>query len=338
MTIYRSFRFGAHLELMMTDQRSYRSDHAIPESPDFGAPLLFDERNALPMEFVNVFDAGRTANGGSPPAIVLGKDNPRTMAPPGSMLGAEQKAWMKASLAGSNATWKLWGNPVPMMRVKIKPGPVAALAVDRVLNGDGWDGYPGERNEMLTYLRTQDIKNVLVITGDWHAHFAATLMDNYDAASPMPVGVEFIAAGITSNSLFSFFEFATRAFNGTTLRDVITFDGSSAGLGNFVENMNVLCMHGATAALNFKDTKNLATALGMSDATQNPHLKYADTNAQGYGTLTITSTQTTARLVTVERPVAGTGAVKRVAAFTVPKDNPAGMTGPTFTGTKPVPY
>jgi alkaline phosphatase D len=225
-----------------------------------------------------------------------------------------------------------------MMRVKIKPGPVAALAVDRVLNGDGWDGYPGERNEMLTYLRTQDIKNVLVITGDWHAHFAATLMDNYDAASPMPVGVEFIAAGITSNSLFSFFEFATRAFNGTTLRDVITFDGSSAGLGNFVENMNVLCMHGATAALNFKDTKNLATALGMSDATQNPHLKYADTNAQGYGTLTITSTQTTARLVTVERPVAGTGAVKRVAAFTVPKDNPAGMTGPTFTGTKPVPY
>src|SRR5262249_40859632 len=31
ITIYRSLRFGQHVELVMTDERSYRSDHAIPE-------------------------------------------------------------------------------------------------------------------------------------------------------------------------------------------------------------------------------------------------------------------------------------------------------------------
>ena len=74
MTIYRSLRFGKHVELVMTDQRSYRSDHAIPEELT-NNQLFFDPRAALPLPIVNTFDQGRTANGGSPPATVLGLPN-----------------------------------------------------------------------------------------------------------------------------------------------------------------------------------------------------------------------------------------------------------------------
>src|SRR5439155_7585386 len=85
----------------------------------------------------------------------------------------------------------------------------------------------------------------------------------------------------------------------------------------------------------------LQAALSTSDLSTNPHVKYADTNAQGYGYVKVTGDQVAATIVTINRPVttpsdAGPG-IKRTASFTIPKDNPGGMTGPVFTGTKPFP-
>jgi alkaline phosphatase D len=73
----------------------------------------------------------------------------------------------------------------------------------------------------------------------------------------------------------------------------------------------------------------------------NPHLKYVDTNSQGYGYVKVTADQVEGTITTINRPIAtptdaGPG-VKRRAVFTIPKDNPAGMTGPLFSGTKPFP-
>ncbi|HEY8378443.1 MAG TPA: alkaline phosphatase D family protein, partial [Nannocystis sp.] len=45
LTIYRDFRFGRHLHLVMTDLRSYRADHLIPENGFPGAIVL--EEDAL---------------------------------------------------------------------------------------------------------------------------------------------------------------------------------------------------------------------------------------------------------------------------------------------------
>jgi alkaline phosphatase D len=336
ITIYRSLRFGKHVELVMTDQRSYRSDHAIPEEAT-NNQLFFNPRAALPLPIVNTFDQGRTANGGSPPATVLGLPNARTTSPPGTMLGARQKAWWKATMKGSDATWKLWGNEVPLMRVALQQVP--GQPFDRVLTGDAWDGYPTERAELMTYLRTEGIRNVVALTGDIHAAFASVVMDNFDAATPQPVACELIAAGISSNSLFSFFESATRPPIPPELRALITVDASPAG-GKFTENFNLWLRHGTTSAGVYAQTKNLAAALSMADATVNPHLKYVDTNAQGYGYAKVTGTQIEASLVTINRPItepktSGPG-IKRTATVTVPKDNPAGMTV-TVTGTKPFP-
>jgi alkaline phosphatase D len=346
MTIYRSLRWGKHVELVMTDQRSYRSDHAIPE--DMVALVnqiqlvFFDPRNFLPLPIVALLDQGKTANGNNPPATIaaLGNlPNPRRTSPVGTMLGKEQKEWIKATMQASDATWKLWGNEVPMMRMFVR-NVGGALGFDRVLDGDAWDGYPTERAELLTFLRTQNIKNVVVLSGDIHAHFAGVLLDDFDAAAPVPVACELISAGVASNSLFSFYEAATRAVP-ASLRGLVTVDASAGGGSAFTENLNLLVLHGTAAAGTFAATKSLATALTQSDPTANAHIRYSDTNAQGYGYVKVTATEVQGSLVTINRPIRNLTSVppgvKRTATFTIPKDNPGGMTAAVVTGTKPFP-
>lgn len=340
IAIYRSLRFGQHVELIVTDERSYRSDHAVPE--EFARLSLdyFDPRNVLPIADVKVMDEGMTNNGGNPPANVglNGFPNPRRTAPVGTMLGRDQKAWWKQSMKMSTATWKLWGNQVPFMRFLINNPSNGALISDRVMDADAWDGYPTEQRELGSYLRTEGIQNVVLLTGDIHAHFAGLVVDNYASATPVPVGVEFISAGVASNTLFSFYESASRSGSAGAARSLVTTDATSAGGARFTENLNLLLIHGSNAAVTMHATKDRAMALADSDRTVNPHLTYADSNAQGYGVVLVTATQVETVLTTVDRPIDNSASVKRTARFVVPKDNPGGMTGPTFTGAPPFPF
>ncbi len=341
ITIYRSFRFGKHVELVMTDERSYRSDHAIPEDIS-SQPGFLARRNVLPLPLVELLDQGKTANGGNPPpTIPLGSvtiDNPRVDSPPGTMLGAAQKAWWKATMKASDATWKLWGNEVTMMRMRIAAAAPLQIPQDLVISADAWDGYASERAELMTYLKDQGIKNVVLLTGDIHASFAGIVVDNFDAPAPTAVACELVGPGVSSNSLFSFFKLAT---DGQALSALVTVDATAAGGARFTENLNLLLLSGPLAAATYAQTKDLNAANSQAIAA-NPHLKYVDTNTQGYGYAKIGADKIEATIVTINRPItapssaAGPG-VKRTATFTIPKDNPAGMTAPVFMGTKPFP-
>jgi alkaline phosphatase D len=341
MTIYRSLRWGKHVELVMTDERSYRSDHAVPESLAALIPQLFlDPRNFLPLSVVNIFDQGATANGGAPPATVGPVPNPRTTSPVGTMLGKTQKAWWKATMQGSDATWKLWGNEVPLMRMFIE-GDTIGLGFDRILDGDAWDGWPTERKELMTFLRTQNVKNVVVLSGDIHAHFAGVIVDDPDSATPVSVAAELVTAGIASNSLFSFYEAASRTLP-ASLRNLVTVDATGAPTPGprFVENLNMLLRYGSVSAATYAASFSIGAAIAATD-NANAHIRYVDTNAQGYGYIKVTGAECKAELVTINRPTTipspGVPGQKRVAQFTIPKDNPGGMGAPTLTGTKPFP-
>ncbi|HEU4731858.1 MAG TPA: alkaline phosphatase D family protein [Kofleriaceae bacterium] len=351
ITIYRSFRFGKHVELVMTDLRSYRSDHAIPEdliAASAATGAFFAPRNALPQLLVDTFDQGATANGGSPPATVGPFPNPRVQSPVGTMLGKQQKAWWKSTMQKSDATWKLWGSEVTLMRLRIPAldQPNKPDLSPRVVSADAWDGYPTERKELMTFLKDQAIKNVVVLSGDIHASFAGVVKDDFDSGTA--VACELVAAGISSNSLFSFFESATRPPVPANLRALVTLD--APGGPRFIENFNFLLRDGLASAGLFAGevlpgTKDLQTAvadaLAVSDPNTNQHLRYIDTNAQGYGYVKVTADQVAATIVTINRPVttptdAGPGQ-RRTASFTIPKDTPGAMSGATFTGTRPFP-
>ncbi len=79
-----------------------------------------------------------------------------------------------------------------------------------LLNCDQWDGYNAERKHLMAHLKDNAIRNVVALTGDLHSFHAGTVNDNYDAAGAgTPVMVDFVTAGISSDSWFTYFADAT---------------------------------------------------------------------------------------------------------------------------------
>ncbi|MDE2594242.1 MAG: alkaline phosphatase D family protein [Burkholderiales bacterium] len=90
----------------------------------------------------------------------------------------------------------------------IASGKQAALApyfAKFLLNCDQWDGYNGERKALMQHLRSNNIQNVVALTGDIHSFFAGTVNDDFDAnGGGTPTMVDLVTAGMSSDSFFSY--------------------------------------------------------------------------------------------------------------------------------------
>ncbi|MBX3128331.1 MAG: alkaline phosphatase D family protein [Polyangiaceae bacterium] len=198
ITIYRRLRFGKHMDLVLTDQRSYRSDHVIAEGASVNA-----RPPGAPSDLPTYGDAGKLQ-----PHSSLGSRN--FVKKPGfdaleayvspTMLGAAQKQWLLDALSGSDATWKIWGNQTQLLQMVLDLEPFASVPIvfrDKYyFTVDQWDGYRSERKEILSALSGVD--NVVAITGDIHAFYASELQVDFDAPG-VPVAVEYVTAGISSS-------------------------------------------------------------------------------------------------------------------------------------------
>ena len=96
LKLFRTLRWGRNVELILTDNRSFRSEPVLdrPEAASFQTRQF---PYVVPQDVVEMLDAGRSHNGGRPPETIRfsGADlpNPRKQAPPQSILGAAQKEW-----------------------------------------------------------------------------------------------------------------------------------------------------------------------------------------------------------------------------------------------------
>lgn len=107
------------------------------------------------------------------------------------LLGTNQYSWLTNKLDSSTAQWKILGQQVMM-------APLQVFGVG--FNGDQWDGYPAERNRIYNHVLTNNIQNMVVITGDIHSSWAndlptATYNSSTGAGS---AGVEFVTPSVTS--------------------------------------------------------------------------------------------------------------------------------------------
>lgn len=117
----------------------------------------------------------------------------RSTGDPGTtMLGRPQLDWLKRGLQGSNATFKLVGNPDMIAPLGLSPLG-ATLAT---INSDQWDGYPQERAELLRHIADRGISDVVFLTGDIHLYMANDLL--LDGRS---VATEYIGGSVTSPGL-----------------------------------------------------------------------------------------------------------------------------------------
>jgi len=95
---YRALQWGRNVELIVTDQRSYRSEE--PTGMQQAKPLLSNDfPEMMPQQAMEILDAARAYNNGNPPAAIRSMDgsveipNVWKSRPPQTILGAEQKAW-----------------------------------------------------------------------------------------------------------------------------------------------------------------------------------------------------------------------------------------------------
>jgi alkaline phosphatase D len=108
-----------------------------------------------------------------------------------AFLGRPQMDFVKNELRTSQAAWKVMANEVMMMPVK--------LPNDAFAQFDSWQGYPVEREQLLQFIKSNGIADVVFVTGDIHTFIAGDVRTNLGAGES--VAVEFVGGSITSRGI-----------------------------------------------------------------------------------------------------------------------------------------
>ncbi|MEO6305410.1 MAG: alkaline phosphatase D family protein, partial [Bacteroidia bacterium] len=110
------------------------------------------------------------------------------------LLGTTQFNWWKNKMDSSTAQWKVLGQQIMMAPLQV---------FGNGFNGDQWDGYPAERNRIYNHVLTNNISNMVVITGDIHSSWANDLPTaSYNSSTGGgSAGVEFVTPSVTSPGL-----------------------------------------------------------------------------------------------------------------------------------------
>jgi len=310
-TCYRTVRWGAHVDLLVTDNRSYRGPSA---HPGYSAQEVESEQSSVNVfsnfslfdgNLLNTLAQGRDANGGNPPETVVingeTAPNPRRNDPSVSMLGIPQKQWFKDALAASQATWKVWANAEPVMGFRFDAGRINPEAGVGFLWTDSWDGFPNEREELMRFIRENGIANVVSLSGDRHAHYAGLVAENYEAETPRYVIPDFTCTAISAFERGPFLERAMGNF-GLSHLGMYNRPGPN-GTDERVCNLNLCMRKGAMAAQAMYETNDLDRALAAAGPSPNPHLAYADNDVHGYCVATFDADSCDVTFVSVARPV-----------------------------------
>ncbi len=169
--LYRTFRWGKHLELFFLDERSFRSAKVRTVCGSDLAPTA-------PQPVRDAFAAlvPALANPVAPGCLAAINDPARTM------LGARQYAAFTRAIRASTATWKVIVNEVPIQQFY-------ALPYDR------WEGYAAERDKLLRYLQA-NVKNVLFLATDTHANFVNEVrLSTLEPGGPVGTGMSEVVTG-----------------------------------------------------------------------------------------------------------------------------------------------
>jgi alkaline phosphatase D len=164
LRIFGQQRFGRLAQLLLLDNRQYRSPQACTPGGVAGSGVI------NPAQCNSLGDAART------------------------MLGAEQEAWLAGELARPGATWTVIGQSTLFGMRDLAPGP------GRLLWNDGWDGYPAARRRLIETLQQTAARNPVLLGGDVHENWVGHVKADYERPESSSIGVEFCGTSITSRT------------------------------------------------------------------------------------------------------------------------------------------
>lgn len=112
--------------------------------------------------------------------------------PDRTILGAEQKAWLRRAVAGPTARWNVLAQQVFFSQRDFVAGSGTNFS------NDAWDGYRAERNEVRDHLAAAGTSNPVVLTGDVHASYLCDVKADFDDPGSPTVATELVGTSITS--------------------------------------------------------------------------------------------------------------------------------------------
>ena len=304
---YRTLRWGRHVELILTDQHSYRSEDPLlrPEAKPLSSAAFPD---FIPEEAVAILDAGRGYNRGQPPDVIhLGGRqlaNFRRQSPPQTIFGEEQKRWFFDRLENSIATWKLWGNT---------QGPLEWRADLQNLPPDLGKAWPGgyatmssqdhsnaftERAEIYDFVRTHGLTGFGVVAGDRHSFWAGLAAPALPPKAFDPVGVVFIAGSVSAPGLVEAYEHILAKDHPLYSLYLARPHGESKPQ----PAVNMMMRHGVRSALEYSRTGDVESARRLSNPNLSPHLSFLDLAGHGYAIVQAAGSQLECEFVCIERP------------------------------------
>lgn len=310
---YRALRWGSNVELIITDQRSYRS--VEPTDRPEGRALMNDAfPGMLPQEVLEALDAGRAFDGGKPPETLrsgaVEVPNFRKDAPPTTILGSEQKAWFLERLQHSTARWKIWGDTVATLEMRADPQHLPP-GMTAPWGGAGYAGFDAgtgagdhstafvERGEIYDFVRDRGITGFVTVAGDRHSFWAGLAAKGLPPHPFEPVGVAFVTGSISAPGVIEAFEHALPA--SLALRPL--FVGPGPGDPSPRPVMNLLLKHGVRSCLEYLRSGDLTRARALSDPGLSPHLRFVDMGGHGYAVVNVATDVLETEFVCIPRPL-----------------------------------
>ncbi len=307
LTAYRTLRWGRHLDLLITDQHSYRSEE--PSGRKEAEAFASDDFPGLwPQEVMEILDGGRHYAGGPPAAIRFGGaevPNFRRAEPAQTLLGARQKVWFLERLRGSEATWKVWGNSAGTLDWRADPQNLPA-GTGAPWPGAGYACFGGggdygsayaERAEIYDAVRAAGIAGFLTVSGDRHSFWAGLAAKALPPARFEPVGAAFITGSVSAVGVVEAWEH--RFPKDHPLRALYLADLP----GGVEPAVNLLLHHGVRACLEYRASGDAERARRASNPDLAPHLAFVDMGGHGYATVRLAADAAECEFVCIPRPL-----------------------------------
>ncbi len=309
LKVYRALRYGRNLDLIITDQRSYRS--ADPFSDPSLDKLGEEFPGMFPEPEMQALDGGRSFNGGHPPAYIRFNDaqvpNPQRNAPPQTILGAEQKAWFKDKLRNSTAVWKIWGNSQGALDYRADPQNLPAGLTKESWPANTYAAASGgdygtawtERAEIYHLVRDAKITGFGIVSGDRHSFWAGYATAELPPGKFEPVGLSFVGGSLVSPGAMESYEHRMKKDN--PLRPLFLAERDAGAKPEWTFNM--LLKHGVRSCFEYARSFDLRRARALSNPDLAPHLEFVDMGGHGYAKVRLSANEMRTEFVCIPRPV-----------------------------------
>ena len=309
---YRTLRYGRCLDLIITDQHSYRNADPFsdPSLEKLGGDEFID---MFPESGMRVLDGGRAFDGGKPPEEIRFNDahvpNPQRHAPPQTILGAAQKAWFKDKLRNSTAVWKIWGNSEGALDSRADPQNLPAGLTKEAwpknasfasLGGGDYGTAYVERAEIYDLVRDAKITGFAIVSGDRHSFWAGYAAADLPPGKFEPVGLSFVGGSLTSPGTMEACEHSLP--KDAPLRPLFLADRGAGAAPDWTYNM--LLKHGVRACLEYAKSFDLKRARSLSNPDLAPHLEFVDLGGHGYAKVRLSADEMRTEFVCIPRPIA----------------------------------